>query len=75
MPINSTPVLQNIVFFNLEKKIIKFTKGKSGAIKIYQPDLEILFLQQKKYIFYINNIIYNSHYNWQLKCFMRYITL
>ena len=48
MPINSTPVLQNIVFFNLEKKIIKFTKGKSGAIKIYQPDdqdLEILFLQ------------------------------
>ena len=49
MPITSTPVLQNIVFFNLEKKkIIKFTKGKSTAIKIYEPDdqdLEILFLQ------------------------------
>ena len=38
------------ILFSLiwKKKIIKFTKGKSGAIKIYQPDdqdLEILFLQ------------------------------
>ena len=35
------------ILFSLiwKKKIIKFTKGKSTAIKIYQPDLEILFLQ------------------------------
>ena len=42
MPINSTPVLQNIVFFNLEKKnLSNLQKGKAEQSKYINPTTKI----------------------------------
>ena len=52
MPINSTPVLQNIVFFNLEKKkLSNLQKGKAQQSKYINPIWRYYFFNRKNTYF------------------------